>query len=122
MLRFGTQSGELLRFADYVHSLNLKFGVYTAQRSETCQRRPGSYEHEAIDVAPYCAWGVDYLKIDQCAGDRYDVLNTSWYPKYVLQTDVNTTVLLARNPSTRKVSSMYLEYLVKCWDHHLQGM
>ena len=26
----------------------------------------------------YCDWGVDYLKIDQCQGQRYAALNTSW--------------------------------------------
>ena len=61
-----------------MHSLGLKFGVYTAQREETCQRRPGSWQHEAIDVRSYCDWGVDYLKIDQCQGQRYAALNTSW--------------------------------------------
>ena len=70
--------GGIKSLADYVHSLGLKFGVYTAQREQTCQRRPGSWEHEAIDVQSYCDWGVDYLKIDQCQGQRYAALNTSW--------------------------------------------
>jgi alpha-galactosidase len=35
----------------------LKFGIYTAQREFTCQRRPGSFQHEAIDVDTYCDWG-----------------------------------------------------------------
>ena len=26
---------------------------------------------QAIDVESYCDWGVDYLKIDQCQGQRY---------------------------------------------------
>ena len=36
--------------ADYIHSKGLKFGVYSAQHEFTCQRRPGSWEHEDVDV------------------------------------------------------------------------
>lgn len=49
--------------ADYLHAANLSFGVYTAQCSETCQQRPGSFGYEAVDAASYCSWGVDYLKV-----------------------------------------------------------
>lgn len=64
--------------ADYVHSKGLKFGVYTAQRSRTCQNRSGAYQHEEIDAATYCDWGVDYLKIDLCKGTGWNHANTSW--------------------------------------------
>eukprot|EP01062_Namystynia_karyoxenos_P040648 TRINITY_DN2961_c0_g2_i1.p1 TRINITY_DN2961_c0_g2~~TRINITY_DN2961_c0_g2_i1.p1 ORF type:complete len:910 (+),score=243.65 TRINITY_DN2961_c0_g2_i1:97-2730(+) len=64
--------------ADYVHSKGLLFGLYTAQKQFTCQKRPGSYNHEAIDAATYCSWGIDYIKIDQCGGDHWPQLNTSW--------------------------------------------
>ena len=47
-------------------------------RHSTCQDRPGSYMHEAIDVESYCEWGVDYLKIDACRGAGYAAHNTSW--------------------------------------------
>ena len=49
---------------DYVHSKGLKFGLYTARGSGTCQGRPGSLNHELIDAATYCDWGIDYIKID----------------------------------------------------------
>lgn len=39
----------------------------SAQHEFTCQRRPGSWEHEAIDVDSYCRWGVDYLKLGASA-------------------------------------------------------
>ena len=70
--------GGIKALADYVHSRGLKFGVYTAQHAQTCQDRPGSYMHEAIDVESYCNWGVDYLKIDACRGAGYAQHNTSW--------------------------------------------
>ena len=49
--------------ADYVHARGLRFGVYTARGSRTCQGRPGSYAHELTDAASYCDWGLDYLKV-----------------------------------------------------------
>jgi hypothetical protein len=64
--------------ADFVHSQGLKFGVYTARGSRTCQQRPGSYSYELVDAATYCEWGLDYLKNDNCGGTNWPVENTSW--------------------------------------------
>eukprot|EP00051_Salpingoeca_urceolata_P033164 m.19286 g.19286 ORF g.19286 m.19286 type:complete len:914 (-) comp5913_c0_seq1:132-2873(-) len=64
--------------ADYVHSKGLLFGLYTAAHEFTCQKRPGSWEHEAVDAQSYCEWGIDYIKIDHCGGRRYKAANTSW--------------------------------------------
>eukprot|EP01064_Diplonema_japonicum_P004283 TRINITY_DN1279_c0_g2_i1.p1 TRINITY_DN1279_c0_g2~~TRINITY_DN1279_c0_g2_i1.p1 ORF type:complete len:890 (+),score=242.98 TRINITY_DN1279_c0_g2_i1:48-2672(+) len=64
--------------ADYAHSKGMKFGVYTAQTQYTCQNRPGAYKHEMIDGKTYCDWGIDYLKIDNCKGERWPQDNTSW--------------------------------------------
>jgi alpha-galactosidase len=52
--------------ADYVHSLGLKFGVYSDAGSKTCAGRPGGLGHEYQDALTYAAWGVDYLKYDWC--------------------------------------------------------
>ena len=49
--------------ADYVHSLGLKFGIYSDAGSKTCAKRPGSLGHEYQDALQYAAWGVDYLEI-----------------------------------------------------------
>jgi alpha-galactosidase len=48
--------------ADYVHSRNMSFGIYTARGSSTCMGRPGSDGHEALDARTFASWGVDYLK------------------------------------------------------------
>ena len=64
--------------ADYIHGQGLKFGVYTAQCSYTCQLKAGSYQHEAMDAKTYCDAGVDYLKIDACGPPCHPVQNTSW--------------------------------------------
>lgn len=52
--------------ADYIHSLGLKFGIYTCAGLTTCQKRPGSRGYEFQDARTYARWGVDYLKVDWC--------------------------------------------------------
>jgi len=52
--------------ADHVHSLGLKFGIYSDAGSMTCAKRPGSLGHEYQDALQYASWGVDYLKYDWC--------------------------------------------------------
>ena len=52
--------------ADYVHSLGLKFGIYSCAGTHTCAGYPGSFEHEFVDAETFAEWGVDYLKYDYC--------------------------------------------------------
>eukprot|EP00455_Lapot_gusevi_P013790 TRINITY_DN167_c0_g4_i2.p1 TRINITY_DN167_c0_g4~~TRINITY_DN167_c0_g4_i2.p1 ORF type:complete len:398 (-),score=141.16 TRINITY_DN167_c0_g4_i2:65-1207(-) len=52
--------------ADYVHSKGLKFGIYSDAGVFTCAVRPGSLHYEKQDAETYAAWGVDYLKYDNC--------------------------------------------------------
>ncbi|HDQ44221.1 MAG TPA: glycoside hydrolase family 27 protein [bacterium] len=52
--------------ADYIHSLGLKFGIYSDAGWKTCAGRPGSRGREYQDAMQYAAWGVDYLKYDWC--------------------------------------------------------
>ena len=52
--------------ADYIHSLGLKFGIYSDAGSKTCAGRPGGRGHEFQDAIQYAGWGVDYLKYDWC--------------------------------------------------------
>ena len=52
---------------DYVHSLGLKFGIYTSAGVINCAgTSAGSYGHYSHDAATFAAWGVDYLKLDWC--------------------------------------------------------
>ena len=55
--------------ADYVHEKGLKFGLYTDAGPKTCEGRPGSLGHEAVDADTYAGWGVDYVKVDWCHSD-----------------------------------------------------
>ena len=53
--------------ADYVHSLDLKLGIYSDRGTRTCGGRPGSFEYEVQDAQTYAEWGIDYLKYDNCS-------------------------------------------------------
>ena len=52
--------------AAYVHSLGLKLGIYEDAGTNTCAGYPGSLGHEITDANTFAAWGVDYLKYDNC--------------------------------------------------------
>ena len=67
--------------SDYVHSYNLKFGVYTDRGTTTCKTRPGSYGYEAIDAATYASWDVDYVKEDSCAASGNKTISYAEYAK-----------------------------------------
>ncbi len=54
--------------ADQVHALGLRFGLYTAIGTRTCQNLPASWEHYDQDAATFAAWGVDFVKVDDCGG------------------------------------------------------
>jgi alpha-galactosidase len=58
--------------ADYVHAKGLKFGLYSDAGTGTCEKRPGSKDHEVIDARTYAEWGVDYLKYDWCNAEGQD--------------------------------------------------
>lgn len=51
----------------YLHSLGLRFGIYSSPGPATCGKYLGAYEHEAQDAATYASWGVDFLKYDLCS-------------------------------------------------------
>lgn len=57
---------------DYIHSLGLKFGIYSCAGSKTCQGRPGSRGFQFQDARAYAEWGVDYLKYDWCYNEGQD--------------------------------------------------
>jgi alpha-galactosidase len=53
--------------ADYAHARGLKFGLYLDRGTATCAGYPGSYGYESQDAALLAAWGVDYIKYDNCS-------------------------------------------------------
>jgi alpha-galactosidase len=52
---------------DYLHARGFKFGIYADRGKSTCvAHSPGSYGHEITDANDFAAWGVDYVKYDNC--------------------------------------------------------
>ncbi|KAI4991161.1 hypothetical protein ZWY2020_039532 [Hordeum vulgare] len=53
--------------ADYMHKKGLKLGVYGDAGLRTCSKlMPGSLGYEDQDARTFAAWGIDYLKYDNC--------------------------------------------------------
>lgn len=52
--------------ADQLHSMGLKFGMYSSAGILTCGLYPGSLGYEDKDAAYFAENGVDYLKYDNC--------------------------------------------------------
>ena len=52
---------------DSIHSLGLKFGIYSSPGPLTCGGYTASYQHELQDAQSFARWGVDYLKYDWCS-------------------------------------------------------
>lgn len=62
--------------ADAVHARGLKFGLYGDAGLRTCAGRPGSLGREAQDARTLAAWGVDFLKYDNCYPSNGDDMNS----------------------------------------------
>ncbi|KAL1888439.1 hypothetical protein Sste5346_009556 [Sporothrix stenoceras] len=54
--------------AETVHKKGLKLGIYSDAGIYDCGFYPGSLGYEELDAAQYAAWGIDYLKYDNCGG------------------------------------------------------
>jgi alpha-galactosidase len=66
---------DMKALADYVHSKDLKIGIYSSPGPKTCAGFAGSYGHEEQDAATYAAWGIDYLKYDLCG--LYEIMKSA---------------------------------------------
>ncbi|HKT11319.1 MAG TPA: glycoside hydrolase family 27 protein [Terriglobia bacterium] len=61
---------DMKTLGEYIHSLGLKFGIYSSPGPKTCAGYEGSYRHEKQDADTYASWGVDYLKYDWCSASK----------------------------------------------------
>jgi len=52
---------------DYVHTLGLKIGIYTAVSHWTCGGYTGSLGHEDVDAKSFADWGFDFVKHGELA-------------------------------------------------------
>jgi hypothetical protein len=62
--------GGMKALGDYIHGKGLKYGIYECRGYLTCQKLPGSFGHEALDMGTFASWGVDYIKLDSCFAER----------------------------------------------------
>ncbi len=62
--------GSMKALGDSIHSLGLKFGIYSSPGPLTCGGYTASYQHELKDAQSYASWGIDYLKYDWCSYDN----------------------------------------------------
>ncbi|KAF2762431.1 alpha-galactosidase [Pseudovirgaria hyperparasitica] len=71
---------------DTIHSMGMKFGIYSSAGTFTCGKYPGSLGYEQKDADYWAEIGVDYLKYDNCFNqgqsgtpklsfDRYKVMS-----------------------------------------------
>lgn len=51
---------------DFLHDRGLRLGIYTDRGPKTCAGRPGSFGREDLDARTFAAWGVDFVKEDNC--------------------------------------------------------
>ena len=61
---------DMKALGDSIHSLGLKFGIYSSPGLLTCGEYTASYGYELNDAKSYASWGIDYLKYDWCSYDK----------------------------------------------------
>ncbi|PSR84183.1 glycoside hydrolase family 27 protein [Coniella lustricola] len=52
--------------ADEIHAMGFQIGIYSSAGTKTCAGYPASIGYENIDAETWAAWGIDYLKYDNC--------------------------------------------------------
>lgn len=58
---------DMKALGDSLHSMGLKFGIYSSPGPLTCGGYTASYLHELQDAQSFASWGIDYLKYDWCS-------------------------------------------------------
>ena len=58
--------------AAYLHSHELRYGLYTCAGDRPCQGYPGSRSREFVDARRFASWDVDFMKIDWCHSSGLD--------------------------------------------------
>lgn len=69
-IRTNDKFPDMKALGDSIHSLGLKFGIYSSPGPLTCGGYTASYQHELQDAQSFARWGVDYLKYDWCSYGR----------------------------------------------------
>merc|ERR1712166_1698774 len=74
----GKLQPDLTKFPDGIaglvkelNTMNLSFGIYTAESSVVCSGRPGTLFNEYLDAQTFADWGVGLVKNDNCGEYSY---------------------------------------------------
>eukprot|EP00937_MAST-01D_sp_MAST-1D-sp2_P007303 g7303.t1 len=108
---------------DYVHSLGLKFGLYTSVGDKTCHGgwSPGSYGHYEEDANLFASWEVDYVKMDYCGGHDSPEGHAN-FSKALNATGRPIVLELCRGPYQDEDKWGYADSVAQVWratgDHH----
>ena len=100
----------MLALSDYIHSKGLLFGIYTSSGERTCQKYPGSWQHEFLDAKLFSSWNVDFLKVDCCYQDNIKdraTAYTSWSKALLAQ---NRSVLYSCDTDELILNENNLEF------------
>ncbi|XP_033218349.1 alpha-N-acetylgalactosaminidase-like [Belonocnema kinseyi] len=73
---------DMKSLGDYIHSKDLKFGIYEDYGTKTCGGYPGIIGHLEADAQLFASWGVDYVKLDGCNAEYKDM--DTGYPEFGL--------------------------------------
>lgn len=89
--------------ADYVHSMDMKLGIYTDRGIWTCQKRPGSKGHEVcIPTSPPCPSHTLLVSLPSSAPLHLSL-------PLCLSCSIRVTKsLLGHSPSTKSTLSSFL--------------
>lgn len=71
----------MINLVSYVHSKNLKIGLYIDLGNVTCGGYPGSAGNFRLDAQTLSGWQVDMVKVGACGIGDYRVCNTA-YPEF----------------------------------------
>jgi Alpha galactosidase A/Alpha galactosidase C-terminal beta sandwich domain len=76
----GEQAGDMANIVRFIHSQDLKAGIYTDAGLDGCSTvgpdlgpsypNTGSEGHYEQDFLQFAKWGFDYVKVDWCGGDK----------------------------------------------------
>jgi len=107
--------------ADYVHSLGLKFGLYTSAGTITCRGDVGSYGYFDKDAKTFASWDLDYIKMDWC-GESLNYENHIAFGKALNQTGRPFWLELCRGTYETQNHYGYAFSVAQSWrsdgDHH----
>jgi hypothetical protein len=87
----GEQAGDMANIVRFIHSQDLKAGIYTDAGLDGCSTvgpdlgpsypHTGSEGHYEQDFLQFAKWGFDYVKVDWCGGEKEHLDAATQYTK-----------------------------------------